>query len=288
MKAFVKYTLSTIVGIIITTIIVCIIGLVAIVGIIAADDNDTPELTDNNTVLVVKLSGILDEHVEEDTPFGALIGDNETQGADDIVAAIEKAATTPEIAGIYIEAGLLQADYSVLQEIRNALLHVKEKKKWVISFADTYTQNAYYVCSAADEIWLNPQGMVDIHGLAGQTTYLKDLLAKVGIKMKVIKVGTYKSATEMFTEDHMSDANREQTTRYIQGLWDIVANDIAKGKDVKIKSYRNDELENFRGATLTINIESEQAVSANAELVVEFEADDDDLIIKIIVPKKKK
>ena len=235
MKAFVKYTLSTIVGIIITTIIACIIGLVAIVTIIAADDHDTPELKDNNTVLVVKLSGILAEHVEKDSPLETLMGDEEAQGVDDIVAAIDKAATTPEIAGIYIEAGLLQADYSALQEIRNALLHVKEKKKWIVSFADTYTQNAYYVCSAADEIWLNPQGMVDIHGLAGQTTYLKDLLAKVGIKMKVIKVGTYKSATEMFTEDHMSDANREQTTRYIQGLWDIVANDIAKGRGITVE-----------------------------------------------------
>ncbi|MDO4196747.1 MAG: signal peptide peptidase SppA, partial [Prevotellaceae bacterium] len=144
----------------------------------------------------------------------------------------DNAANTPEIAGIYIEAGLLQADYSALQEIRNALLHVKEKKKWIVSFADTYTQNTYYVCSAADEIWLNPQGMVDIHGLAAQTTYLKDLLEKVGIKMKVIKVGTYKSATEVFTEDHMSDANREQTTRYVQGLWDIVSNDIAKGRGI--------------------------------------------------------
>jgi protease-4 len=163
------------------------------------------------------------------------MGDEEAQGVDDIVAAIDNAANTPEIAGIYIEAGLLQADYSALQEIRNALLHVKEKKKWIVSFADTYTQNAYYVCSAADEIWLNPQGMVDIHGLAGRTTYLKDLLAKVGIKMKVIKVGTYKSATEMYTEDHMSDANREQTTRYIQGLWDIVAHDIAKGRGITVE-----------------------------------------------------
>lgn len=232
MKAFVKYTLSTIVGIIITTIIVCVIGLVAIVGIIAADENDTPELKDDNTVLVVKLSGILADHVEESNPFGTLMGDEEAQGVDDIVAAIYNAANTPEIAGIYIEAGLLQADYSALQEIRNALLHVKEKKKWIVSFADTYTQNTYYVCSAADEIWLNPQGMVDIHGLAAQTTYLKDLLEKVGIKMKVIKVGTYKSATEVFTEDHMSDANREQTTRYVQGLWDIVSNDIAKGRGI--------------------------------------------------------
>ena len=232
MKSFVKYTLSTIVGIIITTVIACIIGLVAIVAIVAADDSDTTELKDNNTVLVVKLSGILAEHVEEDNPLGTLMGEEKAQGVDDIVAAINNAANTPEIAGVYIEAGLLQADYSALQEIRNALLHVKEKKKWIVSFADSYTQNAYYVCSAADEIWLNPQGMVDIHGLAGQTTYLKDLLAKVGIKMKVIKVGTYKSATEMFTEDHMSDANREQTTRYVQGLWDIIAHDIAKGRGI--------------------------------------------------------
>ena len=129
----------------------------------------------------------------------------------------------------------MQSDYSALQEIRHALLTAKKNKKWIVSYSDAYSQGTYYVCSAADEIWINPQGVVDIHGLAGQTTYLKDLLAKVGVKMKVIKVGTYKSATETFTEDHMSDANREQSTRYIQGMWNIIAQDIAEGRGLTVK-----------------------------------------------------
>ncbi len=233
MKSFIKYTIAAIIGFTITFVIACIIGVSAIVGLIMSDDNGTPEIK-GNSVLVVKLSGNITEHVEKDSPLTSLFGEIEAQGLDEIVTAIDKAATTPEIAGIYIEAGMVEADYATLQEIRNALLRVKNKK-WIASYADTYTQGTYYVCSVADNVWINPQGMVDIHGLGGQTTYLKDLLSKVGIKMKVVKVGTYKSATETFTEDHMSDANREQTTRYVQGLWNIVANDIAKSRNLTIK-----------------------------------------------------
>lgn len=218
--------------------IACIIGIVALVGIITSDDEGVSEVKDNS-VLVVKLSGDIVEHAEKGSPLSALTEKTEIQGLDDIVSAIDNAAECKEISGIYIEAGFLQSDYSALQEIRHALLKAKKNKKWIISYADAYSQRAYYVCSAADEIWINPQGVVDIHGLSGQTTYLKDLLEKVGVKMKVIKVGTYKSATETYTEDHMSDANREQSTRYILGMWNIIAQDIAEGRGLTFKDVNS-------------------------------------------------
>ena len=234
MKKFLKYLFVTIIGVIVTTMIACIIGIVALIGFISGDSEGTPDVKDNS-VLVVKLSGDIVEHAEKDNPLSLFSEKTEIQGLDEIISAIDNAAATKEIAGIYIEAGMLQADYSALQEIRQALLRAKQNKKWIVSFADTYSQGTYYVCSAANEIWINPQGMVDIHGLAGQATYLKDLLAKVGVKMKVVKVGTYKSATETFTEDHMSDANREQTTRYIQGMWSIISKDIAEGRGITVE-----------------------------------------------------
>lgn len=238
MKKFLKYIFVAFISIVVTTMIVCIVGIVALIGIITKDDEGMPDIKDNS-VLVVKLSGDIVEHAEKGSPLSALTERTVTQGLDDIITAIDNAADSKEIAGIYIEAGMLQSDYSALQEIRHALLKAKKNKKWIISYADAYSQGTYYVCSAADEIWINPQGMVDIHGLAGQTTYLKDLLEKVGIKMKVIKVGTYKSATESFTEDHMSDANREQSTRYIQGMWDIIAQDIAEGRGLTVKDINS-------------------------------------------------
>ena len=238
MKKLLKYIFAAFIGIVVTTMIACIIGIVALVNIVTSDDEGMPDVKDNS-VLVVKLSGNIVEHAEKGSPLSILTEKTEIQGLDDIVSAINNAAGSKEIAGIYIEAGLLQSDYSALQEIRHALLTAKKNKKWIVSYSDAYSQGTYYVCSAADEIWINPQGVVDIHGLAGQTTYLKDLLAKVGVKMKVIKVGTYKSATETFTEDHMSDANREQSTRYIQGMWNIIAQDIAEGRGLTVKEVNS-------------------------------------------------
>lgn len=238
MKKLLKYIFVAFIGIVVTTMIACIIGIIALVNIITSDGKGMPDVKDNS-VLVVKLSGSIVEHAKEDSPLSALTEKTEIQGLDDIVSAINNAADSKEIAGIYIEAGVLQSDYSALQEIRHALLTAKKNKKWIVSYSDAYSQGTYYVCSAADEIWINPQGMVDIHGLAGQTTYLKDLLEKVGVKMKVIKVGTYKSATETFTEDRMSDANREQSTRYIQGMWNIIAQDIAEGRGLTVKEVNS-------------------------------------------------
>ena len=238
MKKLLKYIFIAFIGIVATTIVACIIGIVALVGLITRGNEGMSEIKDNS-VLVVNLSGNIVEHTENGGPLSALTEKVGTQGVDDIVSAINNAADNKDIAGIYIEAGMLQSDYSALQEIRHALLKAKKNKKWIVSYSDAYSQGTYYVCSAADEIWVNPQGMVDIHGLAGQTTYLKDLLEKVGVKMKVIKVGTYKSATETFTEDRMSDANREQTTRYIQGMWSIIAQDIAEGRGLTVKEVNS-------------------------------------------------
>ncbi|MBF1554974.1 MAG: signal peptide peptidase SppA, partial [Prevotella pleuritidis] len=137
---------------------------------------------------------------------------------------------------IYIEAGALGADFASLQEIRNALLDFKKSHKWIIAYADTYTQGTYYVASAANEIYLNPQGMITWHGLSAQPIFIKDLLAKVGIRMQVLKVGKYKSATEMFTGDKMSDANREQTTAYLTSLWSNVCKAVSESRKISIDS----------------------------------------------------
>lgn len=234
MKDFFKHTLATIAGLFIFSIIVIIIGVMSLVGMVSA--GEATKTVADKSVLVLNLSGELQEQSEDNvfqqfagTPFGNL-------GLEKILSAIKKAKSNDKIKGIYIEAGALGADFASLQEIRNALLDFKKSHKWIIAYADTYTQGTYYVASAANEIYLNPQGMITWHGLSAQPIFIKDLLAKVGIRMQVLKVGKYKSATEMFTGDKMSDANREQTTAYLTGLWSNVCKAVSESRKISIDS----------------------------------------------------
>ena len=234
MKDFFKHTLATIAGLFIFSIIVIIIGVMSLVGMVSA--GEATKTVADKSVLVLNLSGELQEQSEDNvfqqfagTPFGNL-------GLEKILSAIKKAKNNDKIKGIYIEAGALGADFASLQEIRNALLDFKKSHKWIIAYADTYTQGTYYVASAANEIYLNPQGMITWHGLSAQPIFIKDLLAKVGIRMQVLKVGKYKSATEMFTGDKMSDANREQTTAYLTSLWSNVCKAVSESRKISIDS----------------------------------------------------
>lgn len=233
MKQFLKYVCATVVGLLITGCIFTVICFITIAGMTAGGDST---VISEGSVLVVKLNGDIVEHVGEgsvDRMMGVMPS---SQGVDDIVMAIDAAAKEPNIKGIYVESGQMLSDYSALREIRNALLRFKTSRKWVVSYGDSYTQGTYYVCSAADKVWMNPEGTLDIHGLAAQPMYVKDLLDKFGVKMTVIKVGTYKSATEQYTESQMSDANREQVTRYIGSLWTTVTTEIGKSRGISVEA----------------------------------------------------
>ena len=259
MKDFLKYTLATVTGLLLTLFVITVIGVCTLIAAAACSSSQPATSVKDGSVLVVKLSGQITERTDDNAINELLgMGGVESQALSDITEAIDKAAACPEIKGLYIEAGLLQTDYASLQEIRNAVERFKnggddiaahkegkdkaiktEKKgdnkgKFVVAYGDEYTQGAYYVCSAADEVWINPQGMIDLHGIASQPMYLKDLLAKVGVKMTVVKVGKYKSATEQYTETEMSEANREQVTRYISNLWDVVTKDISRTRKTDI------------------------------------------------------
>lgn len=231
MRQFIKYTIATILGCTVCIAGVIILASAIITGIVVASTSSTTEMKDNS-VLYVNLSGDIVEHCTENA-FSSLMGSGGMQqGLDDIVGAIDKAADMKEIKAIYIEAGITNTDYPSLQEIRQALQRAKAKKKLVVSYAREYTQGAYYVCSVADKVWINPEGMLDLHGLSSQPMFLKDLYAKFGVKMTVVKVGKFKSATEQYTEDRMSDANRLQVSRFLEGIWDNVTTDISKARKI--------------------------------------------------------
>lgn len=234
MKNFFKQVLATVVGLIAFGAIVTFMGIISIVGMIASGDS-TPEVS-NNSVMVLNLSGVIDEQGQEDF-LGTLTGNTMSNlGLDNMLSAIKKAKDNDKIKGIYIEAGILQAGYATMQEIRNALLDFKKKGKWIVAYGDTYTQGTYYIASAADKVYLNPKGMIDWHGLGAQPQFYKDLMAKFGVRYQVVKVGTYKSFTETYTEDKMSDANRMQVSAYINGTWNNICKAVSESRKISTDS----------------------------------------------------
>ena len=235
MKDFLKYVLATVTGILMVAIVMGILGVISLVGL-AASSASTTEVEDNS-VFVLSLSGTLEERAKDD-PLAFLTGQvSENLGLDKILASIQKAKDNENIKGIYIEAGAFAAGSPAsMHAIREALLDFKKSGKWIVAYGDSYTQATYYISSVADKVFMNPQGMVDWHGLGGETYYLRDLLAKVGVRFQAVKVGKYKSAVEMLTSDHMSEYDREQTECYINGIWKVMLDDVSKSRKISVDS----------------------------------------------------
>ena len=249
MKDFLKYVLATVVGLLVFFLILGFFAVMSIAGMVAS--SDTTVNVKDNSVLVLDLNSAMEERSTSNF-MGKLTGQSaEAIGLDDMLSAIKKAKDNDAIKGIYIECGLFSSDSPASsQALRKALLDFKKSGKWVVAYADQYTQGSYYVASVADKVWMNPQGMLDWHGLASQHYYLKDLLAKFGVKMQLIKVGSYKSAPEMFVADKMSDANREQVTAYVNGIWENMLKEVSESRKISIDSLNAyaDRLVMFEGA----------------------------------------
>ena len=252
MKDFLKYTAATIVGLLIFTIIIVAIGMMSIVGMIASGSSSAP--ISDNSVMVLSLNGTLEERSETDVMSSLMGGGTSSTGLDEVLNAIKKAKENDNIKGIYIEASAFSADsYASLQAIRKALVDFKKSGKWIVSYGDTYSQGTYYLASTADKVLMNPQGMVDWHGLGGQQMLLKDRLAKFGVKVQLSKVGAYKSAPEMFTADKMSEENREQITAYMNGIWENILKDVSESRKISVEQLNQyadslitfDEPQNF-------------------------------------------
>ena len=234
MKQFFKMVFATMVGMLLFGILTMFIGIMCIIGMVSSG-NSSVKLRDNS-VVVMNLSGALNER-SESTLLSTLTGQGGGIGLDDVLTAIQKAKDDEKVKGLYIEAGMFSADsYASVQAVRHALSEFKKAGKWIVAYADTYTQSSYYLASVADKVYLNPQGQIDWHGIASQPFFLKDLMAKFGVKVQLSKVGAYKSAPEMFTADKMSDSNREQVTAYVNGLWENVVKEVSESRKISVDS----------------------------------------------------
>lgn len=235
MKDFIKYVGATITGIVMLSVIVGILGVISLVGL-AASTASTVQVKDGSVFTLV-LKNNIDER-GTDNPIGFLNGSDTTiDGLNDIISAIHKAKDNENIKGIYIQAdGMATDSPASLHAIREALLDFKKSGKWIISYSDGYSQSEYYLCSVADQILLNPQGQIGWHGLAAEPVFYKDLLAKFGVKFELCKVGKYKSAPEQMTADGMSEANREQVTAYLTGIWKVMLKDVSASRKISTDS----------------------------------------------------
>lgn len=237
MKDFLKFTLATVTGIILSSIVLFIIGMVTLFGIVSTADTET--IVKKNSVMMLDLNGVLVERTQE-SPLGILSqlfsDDSNTYGLDDILSSIKKAKENENIKGIYLQASMLGTSYASLQEIRNALLDFKESGKFIIAYGDSYTQGLYYLSSVADKVLLNPKGMIEWKGIASAPLFYKDLLQKIGVEMQVFKVGTYKSAVEPFISTEMSPANREQVTAFINSIWGQVTEGVSASRSLPVDS----------------------------------------------------
>ncbi len=230
MKDFIKFTFASMLGVVLAGIVFTILGIVTMVGMVASSDTETT--VKENSIFVLNLEGSLSERIQ-DNPISSIMGKEFTElGLDDILASIKKAKDNENIKGIYLQAGMMEASFASLEEIRGALLDFKESGKFIVAYADTYEQGMYYLASVADKLIVNPQGSISWQGLASQSIFFKDLLKKAGIEMQIFKVGTYKSAVEPFIATEMSDANREQVSAFLNSIWGRLVEDVSASRSI--------------------------------------------------------
>ncbi|MBQ8274079.1 MAG: signal peptide peptidase SppA [Bacteroidaceae bacterium] len=253
MKSFIKYTMATVVGIFLTMTLFTIISIISLAGMMATEGMSAP--IKEKSILRIGLSGTLAER-SESNPFAALMGEeNKALSLEDALLALDKAAKNENIIGVYLEGGAMGANPGMAQELRQALVEFKESGKWVVAYGDSYGKTAYYLSSVADSVLLNPEGNVDFGGMASQIMFYKDVMEKIGVKMQVFKVGTYKSAVEPFICTEMSPANREQVTSYLFSIWTNMLKDVAESRNMEVGKLNSlaDSLTMISEASVALN-----------------------------------
>ena len=237
MKDFFKFTLATITGIILTSIVMFVISIIVVFSMLSSTETET--VVKKNSIMMLDLNGSLVERTSDNIFKELFDKEDSTYGLDDILASIKKAKENDDIKGIYIQATSLNANFASLQEIRDALNDFKKSGKFIVAYSDNYTQGMFYLSSVANKVLLNPKGAIEWRGLASQPLFLKGLLEKLGIEMQVFRVGTYKAAVERFSATEMSPANREQVTAYITSIWNEIITDVAASRKISVDSLNN-------------------------------------------------
>lgn len=209
-----------------------------LLGMMVGDMMSTPAtVLEDNTIYRIDMSGTLVEQAAEENPFDALLSEmygqtTTTIGLNDLLSNIALAKDNDKILGIYLKGGMLSAGPASAKALRDALIDFKQSGKFIIAYADSYSQTNYYIASVADKIFFNPVGSLAWDGLTAQKEYYTRIFEKIGIEMQILKVGTFKSAVEPYFRTSMSDADRKQTEQYINGVWNEMKQAVGESRQI--------------------------------------------------------
>lgn len=238
MKQFFKMMFASTLGFFVGLMLAGVIAIVFMIGMVAGLSSNsqavyTPKA--ENSVFKIAFEGDIRESAEENPFTNLLTGRESDLSLRDLLKSIRHAKEQESVKGIYLDMGVFSGGTASLDAVRRALMDFKESGKFIVAYADSYTQGGYYLASVADKIYLNPQGILGLAGLSSQTMFYKGLLQKIGVEMMVFKVGTYKGAVEPFIADKLSDANREQITSYQNSIWGNITKGIAKSRNITVE-----------------------------------------------------
>jgi len=237
MREFFKYVFATVVGIVISTFIIALLFFFIIIGFVASIGEEKAVVVKNNSVLFLDLDQTITERTPENSIIDKFVGGEEKSiGFYDVIKALKAAKTDDNIECVYINVSAPNAGMATMLEVRNALLDFKKSKKPIIAYSEIYSQGAYYLASAANKVYLNPQGALEFKGFSSELTFFKGALDKLGIEAQIIRVGNYKSAVEPFIATKMSDYNRQQVTAYVGGLYQTFLNGISETRHISTDS----------------------------------------------------
>lgn len=237
MGQFFKFVFASCLGVILATIVTGLISF-GILGAIAGSMENKGQKIEPNTVLHLKF----DQPIPEKTnnlpidPFS--FQDEKILGTHEILAALERAQKDDRIKGIFLETDGLQGGLATADLIRDALAEFQKEGKFVYAHANAYSQGSYYLASAADKVYLSPVGLLDFRGFAAQVPFFKDMLDKAGINMQVYYAGKFKSATEPFRRNNMSEENKLQVREYLNDAFDEFLTDISEGRNIPTAELR--------------------------------------------------
>lgn len=235
MKQFFKFMFASALGVFISFFLLLIVFVLFLAAMFAAGSSQETVNISENTLLVARFDQNIPDRTPE-SPFPGLgfpgMDIREVTGLNDILANIRKAETDSNIKGIYLDLSNIPAGFATIEEIRNALIAFRNSGKFVLTYAETLSQTAYYLASASDKIYLHPEGGMDFSGLATQMVFFKGLLEKLDIQPQVVRVGSYKSAVEPFTQEQMSQASREQTDAWLGDLYGHFLSSIEESRGI--------------------------------------------------------
>ena len=242
MKRFLLYTLATITGIFLASILLFFVMVGSLSVMIASGDKGI--VVKNNSILTLNTSMVITDRTNDDPLAGFNFMDlsfTPSIGLNDILKSLELAANDPKVKGIFIEVGPSSNGWATTREVRNALDKFRrESGKFIIAYSDKVVdQKSYYLSTVADKIYINPSTNLEFKGISGQVIFYKNALDKLGVEVQVLRHGKFKGAVEPYMLDSMSEENREQIKEYTGSIWNTVLEDISLSRDIPVADLQN-------------------------------------------------